>query len=925
MVDLFTETMKELSSIREPAHTARPIAQLKHSRYSSWGRVEKKWNEIQVGRQGSYSVERLESLDLYCKNTSQVRVLLVCLLTPIPALATALLLECLPLRQPSEGVTANWVFWLRLFLMELMLGIAGNSQVAAFVPGLDFTISKRITIALGVSMCYLGTCLLAASLIGFPVPLMMQFGVIPISILTPLITRIILGPALVAKDSPFKKPSDTFHRFFFAHMTLIGVYPLYKVLYNHVPLAYRSIVVIALPIWKFAAKSFVVQSSRQLEDYMPELVAFSVDFFGTLFVSVCMYTSGSIYLSGLFILADVGQSLLEFREVYSNAKAVLELLEDRHSSQEHLPRTKSRRLSRLENTELLTMIVSFTRNPRAYNVKWLDGARLWSCLPHPITQEQLGHLQMLEASGVYVQGSKDFGSKRPNPKNQPRFSQRVSVAPVPASPILAFEPSLKTTCIKDTQDFNARRTDRPKELALQGLQLLFHCEYLALVEYVECVVPLVFATYRLILRQLPNAIYYPNDDENWSVASVVNLLVFAMLESEQGLMGDSGPQNEARDATTTKTTQPVSQGSRWNRFEEYWNRIQVGRQGSYSVERLELLEHYCKTTSRVRVFLVCVLTPLPVLTVAVLLECLPLRPPSEGWAANWMFWIRVSLMIFTLSIAGFPQINAFIPGFNLSLIKMIAASLGICIAQTGTYLLEGIVFGFPVPFMWQLGAITMAVYAPAVTRLVFGPGLFKKGTLLWLHHERFQRCFFVHLALTGVYPLYKVLYDLIPQGYRGAVVVVLPMWKFAAKHFVVHATRDLEDFIPELVAFSVDFFSALFLSVCMTTSGSIYLSALFIAADICQCMLEFREVRNNAMTLLQLVDARRKTEERLRMKNEHSSEKSETPGLLAMILEVARNPSSYQVTSLDGARLWASPPSLIPHKLLERMQILGES
>ncbi|KAG3161718.1 hypothetical protein PC128_g20744 [Phytophthora cactorum] len=256
---------------------------------------------------------------------------------------------------------------------------------------------------------------------------------------------------------------------------------------------------------------------------------------------------------------------------------------------------------------------------------------------------------------------------------------------------------------------------------------------------------------------------------------------------------------------------------------------------------------------------------------------------------------------------------------------MVAASLGICVAQTGTYLLEGVVFGFPVPFMWQLGAITMAVYAPAVTRLVFGSGLFKKGSLLWLHHERFQRCFFVHLALTGVYPLYKVLYDLIPQGYRGAVVVVLPIWKFAAKHFVVHATRDLEDFIPELVAFSVDFFSALFLSVCMTTSGSIPLSALFIAADICQSMLEFREVRNNAKTLLQLVNARRATEERLRMKNGHSSEHSEAPGLLALILGVARNPSAYQVTSLDDARLWASPPNLIPQKLHERMQILGES
>ncbi|KAG2983187.1 hypothetical protein PC118_g9576 [Phytophthora cactorum] len=68
-------------------------------------------------------------------------------------------------------------------------------------------------------------------------------------------------------------------------MTLIGIYPLYKVLYSHVPLAYRSIVVIILPIWKFAAKSFVARSSRQLEDYIPELAASSVDFFGTLFVS----------------------------------------------------------------------------------------------------------------------------------------------------------------------------------------------------------------------------------------------------------------------------------------------------------------------------------------------------------------------------------------------------------------------------------------------------------------------------------------------------------------------------------------------------------------------------------------------------------------------------------------------------------------
>ncbi|POM67831.1 LOW QUALITY PROTEIN: Hypothetical protein PHPALM_16094 [Phytophthora palmivora] len=134
---------------REAVNTSVPLRNLTHSQTSAWDRLEKKWNEIQVGRQGSYSIERLESLDLYCKTTSQIRVVLVCLLTPLPALAAALLLEVLPLRPPSEGLTANWVFWLRLLLMELILGFAGNSQVAAFVPGLPFTIPKRIIIAMG--------------------------------------------------------------------------------------------------------------------------------------------------------------------------------------------------------------------------------------------------------------------------------------------------------------------------------------------------------------------------------------------------------------------------------------------------------------------------------------------------------------------------------------------------------------------------------------------------------------------------------------------------------------------------------------------------------------------------------------------------------------------------------------------------------
>ncbi|KAE9184319.1 hypothetical protein PF004_g23697 [Phytophthora fragariae] len=85
--------------------------------------------------------------------------------------------------------------------------------------------------------------------------------------------------------------------------------------------------------------------------------------------------------------------------------------------------------------------------------------------------------------------------------------------------------------------------------------------------------------------------------------------------------------------------------SSWKRLEKNWSQLQVGHHGSYSVERLELLHEYCQATSFRRVLLVCLLTPAPALLVAVVLECLPLRSPSEGWADNWLFWIRVGVML----------------------------------------------------------------------------------------------------------------------------------------------------------------------------------------------------------------------------------------------------------------------------------------
>ncbi|KAG6969265.1 hypothetical protein JG688_00005371, partial [Phytophthora aleatoria] len=365
------------------------------------------------------------------------------------------------------------------------------------------------------------------------------------------------------------------------------------------------------------------------------------------------------------------------------------------------------------------------------------------------------------------------------------------------------------------------------------------------------------------------------------------------------------------DSDTKHPRKPLCSPSSacWHRLEETWNEIQVGRQGSYSVERLESLYYYCKTTSSTRVFLVCVLTPLPSLGFLLLLECLPLRPPSEGWAANWMFWIRMCLMVFTLVFVGVAELILLIPKIGLTLSKRIIVSVGCTLGYVGTCVLVAKnIVGFPIPFIWQFGGLLLGIYLPVMLLLVLGLAPFRRASPFRLHIQIYTRLLFGFMALAGVYPLYKVLYDLTPVNFRGGALIALPLWKFAAKHFIMWSARELEDFVPAIVALSVDLFSVLFLSVCISTSGSLYLSLLFIATDVGQTLLEFREVLATSTTVLEILRIQKSS---LQEKDSNREDESMKLNLLTSITTVTRNPSAFRVTSLKRTRLWAC----LPHRM----------
>ncbi|KAG6944537.1 hypothetical protein JG687_00017810 [Phytophthora cactorum] len=524
------DSSRSSAAVEPPTHTE---VQPTSTRKRLWKRLEEKWNGIQVGHQGVYSVERLESFDYYCKTTSWTRVALVCVLTPIPALLAALLLECLPLQPPSEGWAANWMFWIRLTLTTAIMGFAGMSKLVTLVPDLNPTFSRRQLVTWGASAAYVGTALPAAIVIGFPVPLMWYLGGFFVGIHVQAMLLLVFGREPFMKTSACRPNLQRFVRCLAATMTLANIYPLYKVLYGFVPVQNRGIVaVLILPIWKLCAKHFIVKCTREMEDFVAQIVATTADFFSALFVSVCISTTTSMYLSMLFIAADIGQSLLEFWDIRVNANTVLRLLR-------RLKMSKSERFSRTPSTSnLVAWILAVTRDPTAFHINSLQGIRLGACYPHPMSAKQVQTLQVLEVSSVYIDASSQ------PPRLLPRAIRvaKAAIFPEHSNQVAVFTAETEATAraIKDEDRADHDSPDslrhspataeRSESLVRQGLQLLFHCEYLTLVEYVECIVPLIFVAYQSVLKQLPNAVYYPGRGDNWETGAMTNILVFAALE-----------------------------------------------------------------------------------------------------------------------------------------------------------------------------------------------------------------------------------------------------------------------------------------------------------------------------------------------------------------------------------------------------------
>ncbi|KAJ8555003.1 hypothetical protein ON010_g9480 [Phytophthora cinnamomi] len=118
-------------------------------------------------------IYRLRQMKPYAENSNRFRVLLSCILTPLPCVALATLVESAPLAPPNTGPYKNYVFWIRAWIVTGFVDYSMVMQMSQSLAQLKMQHSYIVAIALVGSIISFFMVFAVAVWVTFPVPFSM--------------------------------------------------------------------------------------------------------------------------------------------------------------------------------------------------------------------------------------------------------------------------------------------------------------------------------------------------------------------------------------------------------------------------------------------------------------------------------------------------------------------------------------------------------------------------------------------------------------------------------------------------------------------------------------------------------------------------------------------------------------------------------
>ncbi|EGZ18260.1 hypothetical protein PHYSODRAFT_407061, partial [Phytophthora sojae] len=336
------------------------------------------WQAMQFSHHGRYSIERLIALDEYTRKTSWARVVIVCLVTPLPAIIFVTSLETIPLQDPAEGWRVNYGVWIRAGVMSGAVSHSVLVQLQHLVD--DVAMSKRQLAAIVAIMIlgYAGMSILIADQVFFPIPFLNFTMTVPFLLLFGCAFYCVVGGEGVRQILQHKEQLLRFIVLFASQTLLMVIYPAYQyqVLFQAAAdNGYELVVAILLPVLKVIMKNIVSLSFFRRQDLMPEGVIFTVDFFNAFYIATSMQNASSTTTVIVIMAVDLFNTAVALNGLQRGTSRIIALLHKAGI----LHSTDPRHFDLLHSASLLC------QSSEEFETRNRSGIRLRSCLPYRLS------------------------------------------------------------------------------------------------------------------------------------------------------------------------------------------------------------------------------------------------------------------------------------------------------------------------------------------------------------------------------------------------------------------------------------------------------------------------------------------------------------------------------------------------------------
>ncbi|KAL3656748.1 hypothetical protein V7S43_018307 [Phytophthora oleae] len=227
---------------------------------------------------------------------------------------------------------------------------------------------------------------------------------------------------------------------------------------------------------------------------------------------------------------------------------------------------------------------------------------------------------------------------------------------------------------------------------------------------------------------------------------------------------------------------------------------------------------------------------------ALAVDCIPLRPPSDGWEANYLLWIRVFITMFIVSIGLALQVHGLVTRNSISNI----AALGISIGSAATYVAVSItsaaLIKFPIPFGYVLMVGPyISIFAVFTVFTIGFPVLANSPELRTQLLS--QGMIIATQGLVAVaYPIFSAVFIRLTGIQQTIFVLVMPMIKFITKQIIARTVTRIHEYVGPIVVLSVDVFNVYYIAICMQATTSMLTTAIIIVSDSFHVFLALRDI-----------------------------------------------------------------------------------